>query len=84
MNFIKWSKDILGLVPEANIKDNLPEYQISAGCRLRIPKGDANYRYRKYRNFLKRSIFAELLEVSVKQGISGGRRNCGKCVGHLS
>ncbi len=33
MNFIKWSHYILGLVPKADIKDNLPENQISAGCR---------------------------------------------------
>jgi hypothetical protein len=33
MNFLKWSHYILGLVPKAEIKDNLPEYQLSAGCR---------------------------------------------------
>jgi hypothetical protein len=31
---------------------------------LRIPKGDSNYRYREYRNFLKRPVFADLLEKS--------------------
>jgi hypothetical protein len=30
---------------------------------LRISKGDLNYRYRKNRNFLNRSIFADLLEL---------------------
>jgi hypothetical protein len=30
---------------------------------LRAPKGDANYRYRKYCNFLGRSIFADTLEI---------------------
>jgi hypothetical protein len=49
------------------IRDILPETKIPATTDiLRIPKDDQFYRYRKYCNFSKRSIFADWLDKSIK------------------